>query len=1311
MILGGYTIYSSTDKYLTKYIETSRPDFEKKLSKQLGHPALIGPYQGLRPWGFAVGRSKLLEGSQDASTATFQGLKIQFAPFASFLKWKPVLILSPKEARINLKANENGKYWILGQQKDGSPPKLNLRIRLDDSSSLILDSSKDEIKASARASFDLSSKKVSGYFALFFVDNGSLSIRGNTRWDVLDFKGRAKVNNLNLDNFQSIFFSGSDLITKGKVNANLKLGMKDSDIHCQGGILLENLNVTRRSPEPQTLFSKTTSINCRNNVVIIPKTALNYGRWKVDVSANMPIKNKSLYNMTLFSSLRPRDATNSVLDVNASLPLLFDDQLLSLGELNAELSLKALPLSSLESIIGTNLAGTLSSNGTISGPLSSLTTNLFVQLNNPQFGPVRLQEKWQGDFIGLPTGGGTLKMSSVEGAVPGILEAKLNKNWSLQSFDLNRLSGKFSLMQTNEGYGWDLDDFRLDRIELSLPPEKSFKRTFGELAGKGTIKTSPLIVDGSILYRFPRLLGVNLKEVTINGSYSMNKYSISGQIVPSDTGEILFNANGSIGGFFKLKAIAKGITPQWLADSSLKISQFNLKPRLARGSADDLTGLSLLSPKESLDDQMSNWDFSRVFVEKYKRNNVTKRIITPSDLSGSIDGEAHLEGSGMSDLKLDIMASGKVWTRGNNINPVAIKPFTATFKSLSLKENGEFSFLNLPISILSLFFSSPSSVTGMFGVTGKYNFKNNFPELDTELVLKDARILEKEITLKKGEIYITKSYLKTNISFKERKSTNPILISGQVPLSSNAPFDLNIQSHGDGLSFLDGLSNKAFSWDAGDADLKLLIKGTLKKPIANGYLDIKNASFTVNDMKLRNFETKILFDFDEAYVHNLQANIGEEGIINSNGRISLFRDSLNDEKSLYVEASNIEISQDSTTFNISSKLNLTGSVVKPLLGGETIINQGSISARRSNPRQNKAINNSRQGVPSNQNRFPPRTFPEQSWDYKRPLPLFIQDQNSSASKILKSGLPRQLSFIGFDSLRLRLGPDLRIAYQPIASFNASGTLVLDGPLNESLDLRGLVRLTKGRVNLFTTTFDLDKSEPNIALFAPSMGLIPYLDITLSTKVPDVIQDPSQLETTNDFAKNGSGSIGIGGSRFVKIKLIATGPADRVSESFQLRSTPALPRNQLLDLIGGNSLTMLMTGSEREVLVDLLNRSFLTPALGNLSDAFSDRIQLSLYPAFVAGKENFDTEGDVVEDNELTNSDSEQENLSPQQAWIAEIGLDLSEKINFSIQTTPNRKDIPPQGTITYQFNPSVGVSGAIDNNGNWQSQLQLFLRY
>ena len=77
----------------------------------------------------------------------------------------------------------------------------------------------------------------------------------------------------------------------------------------------------------------------------------------------------------------------------------------------------------------------------------------------------------------------------------------------------------------------------------------------------------------------------------------------------------------------------------------------------------------------------------------------------------------------------------------------------------------------------------------------------------------------------------------------------------------------------------------------------------------------------------------------------------------------------------------------------------------------------------------------------------------------------------------------------------------------------------------------------------------------------------------------------------------------------------------------------------------------------------------------------------------------------------SSADQEDTNLPGQQAWVTEIGVDLNEKINFSVQAAPNRKDIPPKGNITFQMNPNVGLLGSFDKNWDWQSQLQLYFRY
>ena len=126
-----------------------------------------------------------------------------------------------------------------------------------------------------------------------------------------------------------------------------------------------------------------------------------------------------------------------------------------------------------------------------------------------------------------------------------------------------------------------------------------------------------------------------------------------------------------------------------------------------------------------------------------------------------------------------------------------------------------------------------------------------------------------------------------------------------------------------------------------------------------------------------------------------------------------------------------------------------------------------------------------------------------------------------------------------------------------------------------------------------------------------------------------------------------------------------------------------------------------------MLASFLNRSLASYLQGNINGFLSDRLQISLYPAYISGSDS----DDKGSDSRSSSTDQEDTNLSGQQAWVTEIGVDLNDKINFSLQAAPNRQDIPPKGNITFQMNPNIGLLGSFDKDGNWQSQLQLFFRY
>ena len=103
--------------------------------------------------------------------------------------------------------------------------------------------------------------------------------------------------------------------------------------------------------------------------------------------------------------------------------------------------------------------------------------------------------------------------------------------------------------------------------------------------------------------------------------------------------------------------------------------------------------------------------------------------------------------------------------------------------------------------------------------------------------------------------------------------------------------------------------------------------------------------------------------------------------------------------------------------------------------------------------------------------------------------------------------------------------------------------------------------------------------------------------------------------------------------------------------------------------------------------------------------------MSLYPALIENNEKvnnvFSNENLEVDDTDKSSSNA---GLSTQ-AWIAEIGLDITDRVNFAIQATPDRDDLPPLGILTLQANPNLELLGSMDSEGEWKSQVQLFFRY
>ena len=101
----------------------------------------------------------------------------------------------------------------------------------------------------------------------------------------------------------------------------------------------------------------------------------------------------------------------------------------------------------------------------------------------------------------------------------------------------------------------------------------------------------------------------------------------------------------------------------------------------------------------------------------------------------------------------------------------------------------------------------------------------------------------------------------------------------------------------------------------------------------------------------------------------------------------------------------------------------------------------------------------------------------------------------------------------------------------------------------------------------------------------------------------------------------------------------------------------------------------------------------------------------MYPALIDNNEPINNifSNDSLDTDQNTQNTSN--DVSSSQAWVAELGLDITDRINFAVQTTPDRDDLPPLGILTFQANQYLELLSSFDSKGDWKSKVQLYWRF
>jgi len=617
-----------------------------------------------------------------------------------------------------------------------------------------------------------------------------------------------------------------------------------------------------------------------------------------------------------------------------------------------------------------------------------------------------------------------------------------------------------------------------------------------------------------------------------------------------------------------------------------------------------------------------------------------------------------------------------------------------------LTGKGSLRINKLPLSTANIFLNKPRDFLGGLDM-------NLFYDLDTksfssEISSNNSSIKNNTIVFDKGLVEFDNSIFDIDFSLQINDSEIPINIEGLIPINKSDNLDLRLIGNGKFIELIDIFADEYFTFKDGDVNLRVILKGTLNKPLLNGFIVVRDSEIDFLNNILKDLNSTIIFDFDSLEIKNLQAKSEDSGKVFVKGSLPFYSQNNSEKAEINLITNRFILKKENFNFLIDSDVDLSGSFERPVLGGSLSFNNGFINFNSTN-QNNKKENNLIQKKDK-------KDWPELYWNNNENIEI-ISNETILNSVLLGETLPNYLDNLSFNNLKLKLGPEFKLQYSEIvqAYLDTKLDLYINGKVGKDLNARGLIYLKKGRANLYTTPFKLDKNKDNYILFASRSGVVPFINFSLVSKVPDSIipirENNQDSNISGDLDVNatssGLGSFGIGNSRLIKIEASYEGFLDQLSfadenRRIQLRSTPSYNRAQIIGLIGGNS-------------ANLINRAFISQL--NNADAFSERFQLSLYPALIENNDSlnniFSNENLDIENDGQSSSDEE----FSSQAWVAEIGLDITDAINFAFQTVPGRDDVPPTGILTFQANPNLELLGSYDSDGDWKSQVQLFFRY
>jgi translocation and assembly module TamB len=676
-------------------------------------------------------------------------------------------------------------------------------------------------------------------------------------------------------------------------------------------------------------------------------------------------------------------------------------------------------------------------------------------------------------------------------------------------------------------------------------------------------------------------------------------------------------------------------------------------------------------------------------IETLRQQEADRRAALPlpelSELTGNFNGQVSVVGSLQTGINADFNLRGQEWQWGSTfyakdiivdgsfkngvleLLPLRFQsgPSFVSFSGQISEANpgGQFRMENVPIARLAALVRVPIDIEGNLNATATISGSLQNPQAVGDLSLTNGILNDKAIEDARGNF----EYANAILQFDSRilvTGTEPITITGkiprQLPFAAVAPADnaikLDINVKNEGLAFLNLFTNQV-TWENGKGRVNLQVGGTLEQPIANGTIDLDNATIRARVLAdpLTGVTGRILFDRDRLEIKEKEAIRGQfgNGQVVAKGVLPIFeRLSPSDP----AQKTPLTVNLDKVNLNLKGlyqggvrgNVQVTGSALSPVIGGEIGLSDGQVI-------------------------------------------LAATPEATDGGASTDPGADVQ--FVG---LKISLGDRVRVVNAPVLNFVAKGDLNISGTLSDPRP-NGKIDLNAGQVNLFTTQFNLLRGYPQTAIFTEAQGLDPTLDVRLISSVaesrgyrqPTTILPSEVLDTQPPTAT-------IGGTQTIRIEARVQGRASQIFDNLDLRSSPSRSQSEIVALLGGGFVSALGRGDGGLGLANIASSALLT----NVQSTIGNILGLSefrLFPTLIQDR------GDDERNRESRSSDSSL-------GIGAEAAIDITPRISFSVLGILGANQ-PPQFGLRYRFSDQLLFRSSTDFSGDTRAVVEFESRF